>query len=339
MIILTNADGAPREWSSDNVSGECVIGRSLWQFLRLARRCDLVLINSNPRLMFQLLAAFTVLPFLRRPVLGSDIVLRVPEGRWGALTARPKRFLLSRVAHFMHLFRDLSGYQRVFGIGPERSSFTAFKPNLRYHCEVDPDPDGEYVLCLGWSMRDFDTFFDAVERLPYPAAIARPDFAQLRKHGSRFSRRLDELPKQVRLIDHDPNDHQSQVELIRRAKLVVVPLLKSCLVMAGTPYNAMLLGKCVILTDGPAIRGLFTDEVLPAPPGDPRALAEVIDRAWRDKDLREKTAAAGYRCSVVLGGEPEHAQRLVDQAVRWFHGRPTPEACRCFTQLEADILP
>ncbi len=339
MIILTNADGAPRTWVSDGVSGECIITGSFWRMLRLARRCDLVLINSNPRLMLKLLIAFTVFPFLRRPVLGSDIVLRVPQGLWGALLARPKRFLLSRVAHYMHLFRDLSGYQRVFGIGPERSSFTAFKPNLRYHCEVDPDPDGEYVLCLGWSMRDFDTFFDAVEQLPYPAAIAKPDFAQLKKHGSKFTRRLDQLPKQVRMIDHDPQDCQSQVELIRRAKLVVVPMLKSCLVMAGTPYNAMLLGKCVILTEGPAINGLFTNEVLPAPPADARALAQVIDRAWKDKELRERTAAAGFCCALALGGEPEHALRLVDQAVRWFHGRPTPESCRCFVQSEVDILP
>jgi glycosyltransferase involved in cell wall biosynthesis len=194
-----------------------------------------------------------------------------------------------------------------------------FKPNLRYHCDIAPNPDGEYVLCFGQSMRDFDTFFDAVEKLPYPAAIARPDFERLRRHGSRFSRKLSNLPKNVRIIEHDPSSYDSQVDVLMAAKIVVVPLLKSCLVMAGTPLNAMLLGKCVIVTDGPAINGLFTNEVLPVPPEDPDALARIIDQAWNDPKLREETAAAGYRHATALGGEPELAQRLVDKTVEWWN--------------------
>jgi glycosyltransferase involved in cell wall biosynthesis len=170
-------------------------------------------------------------------------------------------------------------------------------------------------------MRDFNTFFDAVERLPYPAAIAKPDLKALRNNGSRFSRSLDRLPKQVRLLEHDPDDYASQVEVLTGARLVVVPLLKSCLVMAGTPLNAMLLGKCVILTEGPATNGLFTDEVLKAPPEDAQALADVIDRAWNDPELRERTAAAGYRYALALGGEPELAQRLIDLSLAWYHER------------------
>ena len=60
--------------------------------------------------------------------------------------------------------------------------------------------DGQYVLCFGQSMRDFDTFFDAVERLPYAAAITRPDLARLRLHGSRFSRSLDQLPEECPFV-------------------------------------------------------------------------------------------------------------------------------------------
>lgn len=319
MLILTNAPGLAPAWTAANgAEGRTVVASSFLRALPHLRRCDLVLINSNPRMLLQLAAFFTLLPFLRRPLLGSDIVLRKPERLLQRLTLPVKRFLLSRVDHFMHLFKDLSGYRKYFGIEPGRSSFLAFKPNLRYHCDVPPDPDGEYVLCFGRSMRDFDTFFDAVERLPYPAAIARPDFRQLRAHGSRFTRPLDRLPAQVRLLEHDPEDYASQVEVLRGAKVVVVPMLGSCLVMAGTPYNAMLLGKCVILTEGPATRGLFTDEVLPVPPEDPQALAHAIDRAWNDRELREKTAAAGYRCAVALGGEPELVQRMIDLSAEWY---------------------
>ena len=331
MIILSNASGLPANWTAWNGErGQSIFAPTLSKLLEHIRDCDLVLIHSDPNLLLQLSALFIAAPFLRRPLLASETTLRKPEGLSRQLTAPFKRLLLSRVNHFIHLFRDLSGYSKAFGIGPERSSFIVSKPNLRYRCSAEPNPEGEYILCLGWSLRDFDTFFAAVERLPYPAAIAKPDWAQLRRHGARFTRPLDRLPSQVRVVDHNPADPQSQVDLIMGAKLVVVPLLRSCLVQAGTPYNAMLFGKCVILTEGPAINGLFTSEVLPVPPEDPEALAAVIDRAWNDKELREKTAAAGYRCAAELGGEAELAQRFIDQAVRWYRGEPTPENCRCF---------
>lgn len=327
LVILTNADAIPAEWTAANGErGTAILARSAGECLRQLRHCDVVLIDCDPALLLCLSAIFTLLPFLRRPLVGSDIVLRTPEDLWRRLTLPAKRFLLSRVDRFIHAFKDLSGYQRVFGIGPERSCFVPFKPNLRYHCEAEPNPDGEYVLCFGRSMRDFDTFFDAVERLPYPAAIANVKVESLRAHGSRFTRPLARLPKQVRLLKHDPGDYQSQVEVLRGAKLVVVPLLKSCLVATGTPLDAMLLGKCVVVTEGPATNGLFTDEVLTVPPEDPGALAEVIDRAWQDRALRERTAEAGYRYALALGGEPELAHRLVDLVVGWYRSGPGRES-------------
>ncbi len=322
MVILANIDSIPEVWTATTgEQGRRIVAQTFREMLRHVRSCDLILINSDPGLVLKLSAAFLLLPFLRRPMIASDAVFRKPESLWTRATLPLKRLLLSRVDHFLHLFKDLTGYEKYFGIGPDRSDHVPFKPNLRYHCDAGPNPDGEYVLCFGHSLRDFDTFFNAVERLPYPAAIARPDFATLRRHGSRFTRRLKDLPRQVRLLEHDPRSYASQVEVLMGAKLVVVPLLKACLVMAGTPLNAMLLGKCVILTEGPATNGLFTDEVLKVPPEDAEALARMIDRAWNDQALRERTAALGYRYALALGGEPELAQRLVDLTVAWCRRR------------------
>jgi glycosyltransferase involved in cell wall biosynthesis len=328
MVILTNADALPATWTAANgAQGRTVIAGTFFEALRNLRRCDLVLINSDPRLLLKLSALFTAMPWVRRPLLACVTVLRKPETLAARLLLAPKRFLLSGVDHFLHHFTDLSGYEKYFAIGAGRSSFVPFKPNLRYRCSAGPSPDGEYVLCMGHSLRDYDTFFDAVERLPYPAAIPEPDPVALRRHGSRFTRAIDQLPPQVRRLPHNPANSASQVEILSGARLVVVPLLRSCLVQAGTPYNAMLLGKCVIVTEGPATHGLFTDEVLTVPPEDPRALAEVIDRAWKDNQLREKTAAAGYRLALAMGGEPELAQRMIDAAAAWYAGH-VPAAFR-----------
>jgi len=113
----------------------------------------------------------------------------------------------------------------------------------------------------------------------------------------------------------------SQVEVLTNTRLSLVLFPKCCLVRSGTPRSATLVGKCVLLTEGPATNGPFTDEALTAPAEDLTALAEVIDRAWGNSELRERRAAAGYGYAFELGGEPELVRRLVDAVVAWVRSR------------------
>src|SRR5690606_28195169 len=108
-------------------------------------------------------------------------------------------------------------------------SFVPFKPNLPNQPDMTPAVEGEYILCFGRSLRDFDTFFDAVERLPYPAAIPAPNLEHLKAHGARFTRSPDRLPGNVRLLPDD-NTMEAQVRMLRSARIVVLPILKSSIV-------------------------------------------------------------------------------------------------------------
>ena len=76
----------------------------------------------------------------------------------------------------------------------------------------------------------------------------------------------------------------------------------------------MLFGKW-IGSIVPGISDAFSDELLTVPPEDPAALAAAIDRAWRDDELRERTAATGYRYARRLGGTPD---RILDEVARHF---------------------
>lgn len=165
---------------------------------------------------------------------------------------------------------------------------------------------------------DFDTFFDAIEQSGYPAAIAQPNFVSLREHGARFSRPLDELPPNVRLLPDDFSS-EAQKSILRRARIVVLPILKSSLVASGisTCLNAMLAGKCVIGTEGPGTSDIFKGEILTAPPENASALASVIRLAWENDELRRRTAEAGQRYARALGGESELYQRIIDDIDGW----------------------
>lgn len=317
MLILTNFERFSENWrSSSGLTGKAIMLKTVWQFLRNSSRCDLIIINNDVLLAMKLSALYMLLPFLRRPILGHDLPLRMPVTLKTRLTAPIKRFLLSRIDHITLHLRELGGYQTCFGIGPDRTSYLPSKPNIRYRYSYKVSPDGDYILCFGRSERDYDTFFHAMEKLPYPAAIPRPNLAQFKKHTSRFTYDLAALPSNVQVLEDD-GSVESLIRIIEKARLVVLPILGSRIAPSGigTYLNAMLMGKCVIISEGPGTSDVLTDEVLMVPPEDPEALACMIRRAWEDKELRERTAAKGQRYSEDCGGEPELRQRVLDRAL------------------------
>lgn len=321
MLILTNFERFPAEWSSSTgQSGRGEIARTFSDFAKSAKHADLLLINCDVAIALRLGALFLLFPWKRKPIVAVDFVLRQPKKSGAALWL--KRILLGRIDLFVHYFNDIRGYEKYFGISPQRSVFVPFKPNIRYRFDVTPDSEGQYILCLGRSMRDYDTFFTAVERLPWPAAIPAPDFEQMAKHEARFTRRMDQLPANVTVLEDDGSS-ESMFRILERARLVVLPILKSSLCASGvsTYLNAMLMRKCVVLTDGPGASDVLTDQALICPSEDVDALASLIRRAWEDNDLRNGTADAGYRYALSLGGEPELRQRVIDVVLRYFQAR------------------
>ncbi len=114
---------------------------------------------------------------------------------------------------------------------------------------------------------------------------------------------LDDLPANVRAVEDD-GSAGSWLEQMRRARIVVLTTLPSSIRAIGvTSYlMAMALKKCVIITDGPATRGVLSDEAILVPAADPAALADAIERVWNDPKLREETAAKGRAYAEQLGG-------------------------------------
>jgi glycosyltransferase involved in cell wall biosynthesis len=317
MLILTNFERFPQKWTaSSGLTGEAVMLKRAWEFLRHSRRADLVIVNCDLPLILKLSALYLLFPHLRRPILGNDIVLHPPLDLRTKLTTLCTRWLLSRVDHFTHYFRLLDGYEKYFGIGPERSSYLKFKPNIRYRNTYRVDSEGTYVLCLGRSERDYDTFVRAVAKLPYPAAIPRPDPRMFHLHGSRLSFGLSGLPPNLTILEDD-GSAESMIRIIEAAKLVALPILGGRISASGIGMylNSMLMGKCVITTAGHGRSDVLEDEALFVPPEDPDALAVTIRRAWEDRDLRLRTAEAGRRYAESCGGEPELRQRVLDRAI------------------------
>jgi glycosyltransferase involved in cell wall biosynthesis len=218
---------------------------------------------------------------------------------------------LSRVAHFIHYFRDISGYTRHFGISAARSSFVPFKVNIR-DIRLSPAEIAEdYIFTMGRSLRDYDSFIRAVAALPYPAAIPEFSFNDFEGKDKTFVWTKENVPAHLTILP-DSGSSKDLVRNMARARLVVIPTQASSICASGlsTYLDAMYLGKCVIISRGPGASDLFTDQVLLVPPHDVTALKEAIQRAWEDDSLRKRTAELGRNYAISLGGEEEFLRRI-----------------------------
>lgn len=317
--IVTNFPRFPAEWSvSTGERGVAKVCTKYEEFAAELSSCDLLLINGSPELVLRLCGDFLKNPGRKKPMVAVDLIFRRPESFSKRVSTFGKKILLKQVGHFINYFRESEGYAKYFGITPERSSFVHFKPNLRYHYEPGKSATEDYVLCFGRSQRDYDLFFEAMEKLPYPGAIPTPKFEDLRVHCSRFTRKLNELPPNVRVLDDD-GSQEAMIRVLEGAKIIALPILGSSMIAGiGVYLNAMLLRKCLIISSIPGAADVLTDEAILIPPDDVEALRSAIRRAWEDDGLRNRVAAAGHAHALSLGGEPELRQRVLENTISWY---------------------
>lgn len=126
ITILTNAN-LPFEWETNDETGHTLVCKNPSDLLENIVQSDIVLIHCDPDLLRRVVVFMWWQPWLRKPVLASDLVLREPRN---ILHAWSKRIWLNRVDHFLLPFRDITGYAKHYGITPQRCTFVAGKANM-----------------------------------------------------------------------------------------------------------------------------------------------------------------------------------------------------------------
>lgn len=322
MRILTNFMNSPAEMEIAPGVGVKIACAETWRdFRQQLKDCDLTVIDCRDSLFHRACAHSLACPWARRPLVAVDVVLRRPDRLKSRIGVIPKRVLFSQVDHYIHFFRDLSGYTRYFGIRSERSSYLPFKVNNR-DIELSPaDFAEEYIIAVGRSLRDYDTYIRAIEGLPYPAVLSEYCFAAFEGRDASFRWTPQNVPPNLRLVP-DSGKREEFVKYMAKARLVVIPTQSSSLCASGISsyLDAMYLGKCVIVSHGPGASDVLTDQALLVPPHDVGALREAIRTAWEDDGLRRRIAENGRRYASSLGGEQELLQRVFRRSVEALFG-------------------
>lgn len=294
--------------------------------LEKLRKNDALIINVDEPLLYRLCALRYLLPKKSCLLISVDILLRPPFTLRARLCCFLKGLFLKNVDYFFLYFKDTTGYQRYYGIKPEKCVYIPFKVNqlglIRSHLATYPEPDdafeGDKVMAIGRSLRDIDTFLHAMSRTGLPGAVLCQSQSVMESHGTRI--REEAFPPNVTAIKHDGED-ESFIKHIASARLVVIPRFYWDIKSTGISnyLMAMALGKCVIISHGPGASELLKGgEAILVPPEDPDALAMAIQTAWEQPEFRNKTARRGQQYALSLGDEDRLLKDILRLAYQCF---------------------
>lgn len=284
------------------------------QFMRKCSQSDLVILNIDQKKLMLACLLRWLLPMLRFKLISVDLILRPPKTLKARIMTFIKKVLFSRVDRFILYFKDLRGYERFYGIAPDRALYIPFKVNgwEKISVRANGSSDGEYVLCAGRTLRDIETFVEAMRRAGCPGVLLQQRRELLAEHGT--SAWSADLPPNVKLIVDDSDQLDTYFDFISKASLVVIPRFKIDIAPTGisTYLVAMALNKCVIISEGPGAEDVLTDQAVIVPPENPDKLAEQIELLWNNRQLRSEIAARGREYAQLVEGE----KRLLSDILR-----------------------
>lgn len=325
MRILTNIRGLNQSFLAETpVTFSYVSWDTSWperiRFIANCLRADLVILDTAVEKLMLACAVKWVVPMLRFRIVSVDLILRTPKSRTGRVKAFFKRLLLKQVHRFILFFKDLRGCERFYGIGADRAIYVPFKVNGWEEIEErsTPTAEGDYVLCAGRTLRDINTFVEAMRRTGCPGMLLQQKRELLAAHGT--AAWSGELPSNLKLIIDESDDLETYIGFVEKARLVVIPRFKSDIAPTGisTYMVAMALNKCVIISEGPGAGDVLTDEAVIVPAEDPEALAEKIASLWDDHSLRTAIAARGRGYAALARGKDRLHGDIIRASIKSF---------------------
>ena len=215
------------------------------------------------------------------------------------------RWTMRRVYRMLVYFRDSERFETLYGVSRASFQYVPFKINSWELIQQAAVSDEGYIFVGGRSRRDFATLFEAVRDLPYPVKIMTAQEPEIVPHGSSLAGLA--VPPNVEIIYKD-TDTRLFVELMAKARLVVLPIVKDSAVQAGIGVYimGMALRKCVIISEALGVSDVLeSHQACIIPPGSVTALRDAIDALWKDDARRSAYADAGYEYASPLGAEDQ----------------------------------
>lgn len=291
-----------------------------------ALKNDIIILNAEEPLLYRLCLLKQICfwnPFF---LISVDLILRAPKSFRKKIICQIKGFLLRKVDRLILYHKDVTGYQKHFGISPGKCSYVPFKINQldKIQAVIDNESregpnEGNFVMTVGRSLRDINTFIKAMSFLNnIPGVILRQEKSIIACHGTVIE--YEHLPSNVtEIVDHGSDS--SFIQHMSNAKIIVIPRFLWDINATGISVSiqAMALKKCLIISHGPGSTELLqNDEAILVPPEDPEALARAIQKAWDHHSYREQIAGNGQKYALSLGDERRLLYDIVGESLECY---------------------
>jgi glycosyltransferase involved in cell wall biosynthesis len=211
------------------------------------------------------------------------------------------RFSLKKVdIIILNASAEANYYSNILKLPIEHFRFVAWPTNINTPEFIETN--NNYFLAVGRSLRDWVTFFKAVEGTPYKyIVIATAEDAS-------FFPLLDNVVVKV-----DVN-RQEYLEILKKSKAVVLPL-KPTIRSTGqaTFLEAMAFGKPVIASNVVGVQDYLQHEynALLCNPENPSELNKCIVMINDDQLLYDKLANQGYQCILNKFNKDQYALNML----------------------------
>ena len=202
------------------------------------------------------------------PILKGPLLNALPLVRW----------LLKDAARIV-CFSRVECETQAARLNLPRERFV-FVPTFWDTSETLPGTEGDFILAVGHSGRDYPTLLEAVRGTGLPLIICAREPSDLGE---------SKIPSNVSVHFRTGSDETNA--LVARAAFHVVPL-RDTNYSAGQSVllRAMAAGKTVVVSDTASIRDYVQDNetAVLVPPGDMEALRAALLRLWGDADTRKR---------------------------------------------------
>ncbi len=321
-MILTNfalPDCAMSEWRQGLVIGSpnrqplktCPF------ILRNRRKIEAIL-NANPSIFSVLLLATFKYIFLRNtPTVLFDLILKNPVGITENIIAKFKGIFLRKFDHIIAIHKDTSGYEKKYGLEPRQFIYIPFKANNFDTANESTIIDGDYLVALGASQRDYPTFLKAVKDINLKSIIVCSNAGAIANNANVGD--VSQYPANTtRITHHVPTDEWYR--WIAQSKFVVVPIKDCAIQPAGISVylESIRLRKATIVSAGASANGILEHgkTALVVPAADSAALHSAIKQLIDDPELRQQIATNGYAYAMHLRNDQRLRKDIAETIIK-----------------------
>jgi glycosyltransferase involved in cell wall biosynthesis len=287
-----------------------------WEFTRVLlkrRRVLSALVFANPTTKFLMyLGVMRMFGIIICPIFLFDLILKRPNSFKERFIAKIKGLFIRVLDYIFVIHKDTSGYESFYGLRKKQFVYVPFKANNFDTRETIPVSEGDYIVALGASQRDYKTLVEAARYTDLKIVIVCSDENAIGNNADLGD--VNNYPANVNRI-RESVDSKTWYGLLAQSRFVVIPILSSAIQPAGISVylEAMILKKAVIVSEGASTNFILENnqQALLVPANDPKAMTAALKRMNDDESLRKHIANTGYEYALSLGNDAKLRENIL----------------------------